>query len=202
MAILTIYIVITFFETPAWCIDNKEVAANPAYCNDAAHNYPNSGLPKMPRSVSLPIDLLLLVLLISFKLMGRLYKHHTDESKKFETFIISLMVVSIIDIVLDLILYPLYPFPYIACYIRPIVFSITMRSLREQWRRYLYVIQDSIQMVSFIAFYILFFAWVGSRLFRGTPEGIENFSSFGESAFGLLVLMTTANFPDFMLPAY
>jgi len=50
--------------------------------------------------------------------------------------------------------------------------------------------------------YILFFAWVGNTIFRGTPEGIENFSDFSESAFGMLVLMTTANFPDFMLPAY
>lgn len=144
MAILTLYIVITFFETPAWCIDNRAVSFDEAYCNDAAQNYPNSGLPKMPRAVSLPIDLLLLVALIGFKLMGRLYKHHTEESKKFETFLITIMAISILDILLDLILYPYYPFPYLACYIRPIVFSVTMRSLREQWRRYLYVIHDSI----------------------------------------------------------
>lgn len=64
------------------------------------------------------------------------------------------------------------------------------------------MIYDSSQMVLLIIVYILFFAWVGQRLFKGTPEGIENFSTFGESAFGLLVLMTTANFPDFMLSAY
>jgi hypothetical protein len=57
-------------------------------------------------------------------------------------------------------------------------------------------------MVLFIAVYIIFFAWVGNTLFRGTIEGIQHFSTFGESAFGLLVLITNANFPDFMLPAY
>jgi hypothetical protein len=131
MAILTIYIVITFFETPAWCIDNPEIKDNPVYCNNKERLYPNSGLPKMPREVSLPLDLLLLILLISFKLMGRLYKHHTEESKRFETFLISLMLISIIDIILDLILFPYYKFPYLACYIRPVVFSITMRKLRD-----------------------------------------------------------------------
>jgi hypothetical protein len=201
MAILVIYIGITFFETPEWCIDNPKIT-DKVHCNDAEGHYSNSGIPKISREWSLPIDMLLLVLLIVSKLMGRLYKHHTVDSKRFETMLIGMMVISLIDIVADLILYPTYRFPYIACYIRPIVFSITMRSLREQWKRYLYVIHDSAQMVIFIATYILFFSWVGYRLFRGTPEGIENFSTFGESAFGLLVLMTTANFPDFMLPAY
>jgi hypothetical protein len=61
---------------------------------------------------------------------------------------------------------------------------------------------DSLPMVIFIACYMLYFAWVGHRLFRGTPEGIQNFETIGDSAHGILVLMTTANFPDFMLPAY
>ena len=57
-------------------------------------------------------------------------------------------------------------------------------------------------MVIFIACYMLYFAWVGHRLFKGTPEGIIDFQTLGEAAHGILVLMTTANFPNFMLPAY
>jgi len=144
MAVLTIYMLIAFFQQPAWCIENPAVSQNPAYCNDAELNYPNSGLPKMPRLVGLLLDLLLLVALIGFKLMGRLYKLHSAHTKRFETILISLMCISIVDIMLDLIFYPWWPFPYLACYIRPVIFSITMRSLREQWKRYLFVIHDSI----------------------------------------------------------
>ena len=64
------------------------------------------------------------------------------------------------------------------------------------------MIVDSIQMVLFIALYILYFAWLGERLFKGTVEGVEYFSSFGNSCWNLLVLLTTANFPDILLPAY
>lgn len=57
-------------------------------------------------------------------------------------------------------------------------------------------------MVIFIAVYVIFFAWVGMRLFMGTIEGITYFSSFGDSCFNMLVLLTTSNYPDVMLPAY
>lgn len=57
-------------------------------------------------------------------------------------------------------------------------------------------------MVIFIALYILYFAWLGTRLFKGTIEGVEYFSTYGLSCWNLLVLLTTTNFPDIMLPAY
>ncbi|KAK3246740.1 hypothetical protein CYMTET_43734, partial [Cymbomonas tetramitiformis] len=46
------------------------------------------------------------------------------------------------------------------------------------------------------------FAWAGLLIFEGTPEGAEYFPTIFDSAWTLLVLMTTSNWPDAMLPAY
>mmetsp|Transcript_13614 Transcript_13614/g.21305 ORF Transcript_13614/g.21305 Transcript_13614/m.21305 type:complete len:136 (+) Transcript_13614:673-1080(+) len=57
-------------------------------------------------------------------------------------------------------------------------------------------------MVIFIVVFILYYAWMGQRLFSGTLEGVQFFNTFGDSFFNMLVLMTTSNYPDIMLPAY
>ena len=79
---------------------------------------------------------------------------------------------------------------------------VTIRLLREYWNRYLLVMLDSMPMVLFILVYILYFSWMLQRWFSGTLEGVQYFSTFGDSFFNMLVLMTTSNFPDVMLPAY
>eukprot|EP00347_Sterkiella_histriomuscorum_P013051 403366203 len=57
-------------------------------------------------------------------------------------------------------------------------------------------------MVLFIILYIVFYSFLGMRLFQGTVEGVQYFSTFVDSCFNMLVLLTTSNFPDIMLPAY
>jgi hypothetical protein len=57
-------------------------------------------------------------------------------------------------------------------------------------------------MILFICFYVLFFALLGFRIFRGSVEGVSNFPDYIDSSFNMLVLLTTANSPDIMLPAY
>lgn len=53
-----------------------------------------------------------------------------------------------------------------------------------------------------IVLYIFYFSWLAVDLFPPeTPEG-EFLSNALEAAWQLLILFTTANFPDVMLPAY
>lgn len=66
----------------------------------------------------------------------------------------------------------------------------------------MFVMVDSWQMFVFIAFYVLFFSMLGSHLFKGSVEGVQYFPTYVESCFNMLVLLTTANSPDIMLPAY
>jgi hypothetical protein len=93
-------------------------------------------------------------------------------------------------------------FPYIEVFIRPVLFSLMIRSVKSFWRRYITVIVGSLPMVIFIMVYVFYFAWMGNRLFAGTLEGVQNFSNLNDSFFYMFVLLTTSNFPDVMLPSY
>jgi len=51
--------------------------------------------------------------------------------------------------------------------------------------------------------YVAFFAWLGVIFFpKDTEEGKQYFRSLGEGMWSLLILLTTANYPDVMMPAY
>ena len=49
---------------------------------------------------------------------------------------------------------------------------------------------------------ILYFSALGLILFENTAEEVVEFPNLGEGMKSLLVLLTTANFPDVMMPAY
>ena len=57
-------------------------------------------------------------------------------------------------------------------------------------------------MVLLIAVFLIYFAWLGMRIFKGTIEEVDYFSDFPSAAWNLLVLLSTANYPDIMMPAY
>lgn len=110
--------------------------------------------------------------------------------------------ISLFEIIFIVMIFDLYPYPWIAAFIRPFYLIVSIRLIREYWNRYFLVMVDSTPMVLFIIVYILYFSWMGQRLFSGTLEGVQYFGTFGDSCFNMLVLMTTSNYPDVMLPAY
>ena len=95
-----------------------------------------------------------------------------------------------------------YNYPWFAAFVRPLFLIVTMRTLRDYLLSYFFVIRSSFPMTIILVVYIMYFAWMGQCIFGGTPEGVQYFNSFGDAFFNMLVLMTTSNFPDVMLPAY
>lgn len=95
-----------------------------------------------------------------------------------------------------------YSGPLVAQFIRVIILIVIVRGLREAIKRITLVIYDSKEILFMVIGYVILFGWVGHRLFRGTQEGEAYFSSLLESVYNMFILLTTANYPDIMIPAY
>lgn len=74
-------------------------------------------------------------------------------------------IISIVDIIVAMIRYEKM---YIAIFIRPILFILLVRGLREMILRIMEVVWDSKAILVLMISYVLFFGWAGYRLFRGT----------------------------------
>lgn len=58
------------------------------------------------------------------------------------------------------------------------------------------------RILAIIAICVIFYAWFGVILFYGTEQGKEGFQNLIEAIWTLFICITTANYPDVMMPSY
>ncbi|CAI2359144.1 unnamed protein product [Moneuplotes crassus] len=193
---LAVYFMFIFFEIPTWCIDRDDIE-DLSTCD--SHIYPTSGLPKMPQVASCLLEIICLLILLFFSWIRTTFRKSSSSSRAREILHLVLSVISIIDVIIAL---SRGKGMFVSKFIRVIRISLSIRSLREAMKRIILVIYDSKEIFFLIIFYLLFFSWAGYMLFEGTPQGFAYFGSLYETIWNLFILLTTANFPDVMMPAY
>ena len=62
--------------------------------------------------------------------------------------------------------------------------------------------KDALSVILLIILHILFFGWMGTILFANSAEEEAYFNGLDNAFWYMLVLLTTANYPDVMMPAY
>ena len=79
---------------------------------------------------------------------------------------------------------------------------ILLSSIRANLFTTLKDLYQSLTLLVGVILYIIYAGLIGYFLFRNDFEGYQQFPNFGDGVFNLVILLTTANFPDVMLPAY
>ena len=194
--VLFIYVFTAFFEVPVWCLNDKNIKDQVYWDADI---YPNSGLPNLPVIAGGLIEVVCLAVLLFFTFFRRSFKVVSYNSRVRELIQVVLSFIAFLDIVASVIL---TQGTFLSNFIRVMLIALFIRSLRESIKRIVLVVYDSKEIMLLLVAYILLFAWIGTRLFRGTQQGEAYFSSLSESVWNMLILLTTANFPDIMLPSY
>ena len=207
------------FEKPGWCLSTDKIDrdSNKGYwfCEDENGYIASSGLPKLPANAT-NLTYIGCLVVLWYYIKARDYYRKRDTTGDTVNVQLWLIAIAIVNLVVTVIAFNIMPedrrddnkftrslvYPYIDAFIRPVLGTLTARSVKSFWRRYLTVIKGSLPMVIFILIYVFYFAWMGNRLFAGTIEGVENFSGLNDSFFFMFVLLTTSNFPDIMLPSY
>ena len=86
--------------------------------------------------------------------------------------------------------------------VRPALFISMSRKVRENWGLLFRILPSFMDIIALGVFTVFFFAVVGTVLFEGTEEGKIYFPSVWMGMVNLHILLTTANYPDVMMPAY
>ena len=185
-----------FFEIPNWWLNNTEIK-DQLKCDPDI--YPTSGIPKWPEWWSSIIEIIWLIVMLWFTFFRRAFRLLSASARVREIIQAVLTLLALIDIVVAIIFgYGVF----LGNFIRIIIIVDMIRGLREAIKRMWLVLYDSKEIMSLIFANVILFGWIGFRLFRGTAEGEMYFPTMLEGIWNLFILMTTANFPDVMLPAY
>lgn len=86
--------------------------------------------------------------------------------------------------------------------VRPLFFAATSSRVRTAIEMLIKVIPRFLDGLIILVILTVIYGVFGLVLFDGTTEGTLYFSTFEDAILSLLILLTTANYPDVMMPTY
>ncbi|KAF0709363.1 Aste57867_5953 [Aphanomyces stellatus] len=188
---------ISYTETPFWCR-----GAWPSPCGDDADPMTplTSGMLWLTPLQAYAIEVTCLVL----SLLNDLILYHSLKSVYFarldRLFILLVVLVQLLNATFQ------YVFTWTICaqlspFFRLSIFLATYRTLRSTYVKMVQVLAEVHNILALLGIYLAFFAWIATILFQDTDEETI-MPTFLDSVWQLLITLTTANFPDVMMPAY
>ncbi|CAM9172126.1 unnamed protein product [Ectocarpus fasciculatus] len=181
-------IVLTFFEFPAWCNESTDVP-----CDDQGMGHPPSYLPfgyghLIEACLLLPLFIHQIVNAIAYRV-------------KMPSFV--LLDLALFLYALDLLVAVMHGEPHIriAPYMRALLLIGYSTDMMAQMKLFGRILTEFVSILSVVAMFLGFFAWFGNVTFAGEERSVY-FPNFVDACWNLLVMLTTANFPDVLVPAY
>ena len=160
---------------------------------------PYSKLPKLRPEVIAIVDFLTLSYLTFYRFYKLKWRRMNTKDKARNFALVGILIISTID---HMIALPIRYNAKFSLMIRPIVVYIFFSAVRSNFLIIIQSFKDTIIIMVTIFSFIGFFSLMGFYLFRNEFEGIVSLGSFENTYYQLIILLTTANFPDIMLPAY
>lgn len=114
----------------------------------------------------------------------------------------TLLILSTVSIMIFAVTMWVKQTAFFADLLRPFILINFLGTLRQNFKDFFADLCGSITIIATVFGWIFIFACLGFYLFRYSFEGLVDFNSFTVSFASMLTLITTANFPDVMLPAY
>jgi two pore calcium channel protein, plant len=159
-----------------------------------------SNLPKLNPWLVAVLDITSLGYLVFYMWYKTTWRKITSNSKVRLWLLIAIFIICVFDCLLSAIR---DNFPYLTNFFRPLVMLLYLAQQRAQMKNiFLFVLKDTAIIILMIYAYVIFYSLIGFYLFKYTLEGFAVFSTQGSTIYQMLICLTTANFPDVMLPAY
>ena len=204
---LFVYIVVNpIIDTPEWCIDyyrkeGKFVNRWSFTLDCEVVDIPYSKNPSLNPYFIAILDFACLFFFLFFRWFKTRWETNSKRKllKKRNLILAIAVGVILIDYVICFIFFTR---PVLSIFLRPIVFACFLRQVRLNSKNFYGDLKDTGVTIFAMFLFIAWFAAIGIYLFRYSLEGYTMFDGIHEANFNLIILVTTANFPDIMLPAY